>query len=144
MDGQAKSSRCKARNSDGRGNPPGCPISGGSASRPYLPQRRRMQRNAADGLFTKPSRLIIGKISGYVKKDGFVKSPSAPLGAGLPAGSCETRERFLRSHRPGDFLRDPQERGVNFPSCFRWVGTEGLAAWIIRPFQGKENLDFET
>jgi len=30
---------CKARKSDGRGNPPGCPISGGSASRPYLPQR---------------------------------------------------------------------------------------------------------
>jgi hypothetical protein len=25
--------------SDGRGNPAGCPISGGSASRPYLPQR---------------------------------------------------------------------------------------------------------
>jgi len=29
----------KARKSDGRGNPPGCPIPGGSASRPYLPQR---------------------------------------------------------------------------------------------------------
>jgi hypothetical protein len=35
-DGFVKSSRCKARKSDGRGNPPGCPISGGSASRPYL------------------------------------------------------------------------------------------------------------
>jgi len=31
---------CKARKSDGRGNPPGCPLSGGSASRPYLSQRR--------------------------------------------------------------------------------------------------------
>jgi hypothetical protein len=31
--------QCKARKSDGRGNPPGCPISGGSASRPYLLQR---------------------------------------------------------------------------------------------------------
>jgi hypothetical protein len=31
--------QCKARKSDGRGNPPGCPISDGSASRPYLPQR---------------------------------------------------------------------------------------------------------
>jgi hypothetical protein len=39
-DGFVKSSRCKARKSDGRGNLPGCPISGGSASRPYLPQRR--------------------------------------------------------------------------------------------------------
>ena len=29
----------KARKSDGRGNPPGCPISGGSPSRPYLLQR---------------------------------------------------------------------------------------------------------
>jgi hypothetical protein len=29
----------KAHKFDGRGNPPGCPISGGSASRPYLPQR---------------------------------------------------------------------------------------------------------
>jgi hypothetical protein len=37
-DGFVKSSRCQARKSDGRGNPPGCPISGGSASRPYLPQ----------------------------------------------------------------------------------------------------------
>ncbi|MCX5911243.1 MAG: hypothetical protein NTV04_04875, partial [Deltaproteobacteria bacterium] len=39
-DGFVKGSRCKARKSDGRGNPPGCPISGGSASRPYLLQRR--------------------------------------------------------------------------------------------------------
>jgi len=30
-----------ARKSDGRGNPPGCPMSGGSAIRPYLLQRRR-------------------------------------------------------------------------------------------------------
>jgi len=37
--GLVKSSRCQARKSDGRGNPPGCPMSGGSASRPYLPQR---------------------------------------------------------------------------------------------------------
>jgi len=39
--GKVKSSSCKARKSDGRGNPPGCPIlgAGGSASRPYLPQR---------------------------------------------------------------------------------------------------------
>jgi hypothetical protein len=40
FDDLVKSSRCKARKSDGRGNPPGCPIPGGSASRPYLPQRR--------------------------------------------------------------------------------------------------------
>jgi hypothetical protein len=39
-DGFVKSSRCKAPKSDGRGNPAGCPISGGSAIRPYLPQRR--------------------------------------------------------------------------------------------------------
>ena len=32
---------CKARKSNGRGNPPGCPMSGGSAIRPYLLQRRR-------------------------------------------------------------------------------------------------------
>jgi hypothetical protein len=29
----------KARKSDGRSNPPGCPISGGSAIRPHHPQR---------------------------------------------------------------------------------------------------------
>ena len=79
---------CKARKSNGRGNPPGCPISGGSASRPYLLQRftpldtfqkrfpllisgvlsldpanrvlsngAKLKRNAADGLFTKPSNF---------------------------------------------------------------------------------------
>ncbi|MCX5905797.1 MAG: hypothetical protein NTY64_01030 [Deltaproteobacteria bacterium] len=31
---------------------------------------------------------------------------SVPLGAGLRAGSRETRESFLRSHLFGDFLRD--------------------------------------
>jgi len=30
---------CQARKTDGRGNPPGCPMAGGSASRPYLSQR---------------------------------------------------------------------------------------------------------
>jgi len=37
--------------------------------------------------------------------DGFVKSPSAPLGAGLRALSRLWRESFLRNHRFADFLR---------------------------------------
>ncbi|MCX5905630.1 MAG: hypothetical protein NTY64_00145 [Deltaproteobacteria bacterium] len=40
-----------------------------------------------------------------MKLDGFVKSPAFPLGAGLRAGSRETRESFFLCHPDFDFLR---------------------------------------
>jgi hypothetical protein len=66
-DGFVKSSRCKAREFDGRGNPPGCPISGGSASRPYLPQRftpldnfqKRFPLELSGGLSLNPKNGIV-------------------------------------------------------------------------------------
>jgi hypothetical protein len=82
---------CNARKSDGRGNPPGCPISGGSASRPSL-----LQRFTPLDTFQKGGSLrISGASSLYPQRAASYLTGQGCRAIPLRAGQMD----FLRDHQ---------------------------------------------